>query len=130
MIFGQPIGSGFVRFDSTTGGYEDLPPHSEYVVQYLRVGCLGLVFFVAFLFRPLLRLYELQREDPFALFPSPSVWCLIVIGVAVYGITYGYDASAIALVGVANAVLLSLRSHQLEQPIVSSIEEYALLKPV
>jgi len=129
MIFGQPIGSGFVRFDSTTGGYEDLPPHSEYVVQYLRVVGLGLVFFVAFLFRPILRLYELQRDDPFALCPSPSVWCLIVIGVVVYGITYGYDASAIALVGVANAVLLSLRSRQLVQPIVSSIEEYALLKP-
>lgn len=115
MIFGQPMGSGYVRFDSTTGQYENLPPHSEYVAQYLRVGIIGLVFFLAFLFRTLVHLYKLQRKGPFTLFPSASVWCLIVIGVAVYGITYGYDASVIALVGVANAVLLSLRSHQPEQ---------------
>jgi hypothetical protein len=128
MIFGQPIGKGFVRFDSDTGGYENLPPHSEYVVQYLRVGVLGLVFFLAFLFRPLLRLYELQRKDPLVVFPSASVWCLIVIGVVVYGITYGYESSAIALVGVANAVLLSHRSHQLERPVYSfPMEEHALL---
>lgn len=130
IVFGQPIGGGFVRFDSESGGYENLPPHSEYVVQYLRVGVVGLVFFMAFLFRPLLRLYELQRKEPFALFPSPSVWCLIVIGVIVYGITYGYDACAIALVGVANAVLLSRRSDQLEQPVYAlPMEEHAHLLP-
>ena len=130
VFFGQPMGSGFVRFDSASGGYENLPPHSEYVVQYLRFGVLGLVFFLAFLFRPFLQLYERQREDPLALFPSASVWCLIVIGVIVYGVTYGYDASAIALVGVANAVLLSLRSHQVEQLIGAlPIEEHPLLQP-
>jgi O-antigen ligase len=130
ILFGQPIGNGFVRFDSESGGYENLPPHSEYVVQYLRVGVVGLVFFTAFLLRPLLRLYELQRKEPFALFPSASVWCLIVIGVVVYGITYGYDASAIALVGVANAVLLSPRSDQLEQTTYAlPMEEHARLQP-
>ncbi len=126
-IFGQPMGSGYVRFDSTTGQYENLPPHSEYIAQYLRVGILGLVFFLAFLFCPLVRLYALQRKDPFALFPSASVWCLIVIGVVVYGITYGFDASAIALVGVANAVLLSRREFHLEQPMYAlSMKEPAL----
>jgi O-antigen ligase len=130
MIFGLPFGSGYVRFDSTTGGYENLPPHSEYVGQYLRVGVVGLVFFLAFLLRPLLRLYELQRKEPFALFPSASVWCLIVIGVVVYGTTYGYDASAIALVGVANAVLLSPGSDQLEQTMYAlPMEEHASLQP-
>ncbi len=128
MIFGQPMGSGYVRFDSTTGQYENLPPHSEYVAQYLRVGILGLVFFLAFVFRTLVRLYKLHRKDPFALFPSASVWCLIVIGVVVYGVTYGYDASAIALVGVANAVLLSLRSHRLEHLTYAlPTKEHALL---
>lgn len=128
VIFGQPIGKGFIRFDSESGGYENLPPHSEYVVQYLRVGVLGLVFFLAFLLRPLLRLYALQRNDPFALFPSASVWCLIVIGVVVYGITYGFDASAIALVGVANAVLVSLREFHFEQPMYAlPMKEHALV---
>jgi hypothetical protein len=115
VFFGQPIGNGFVRFDSDTGGYENLPPHSEYVVQYLRVGIVGLAFFLVFLFRPLLRLYELQRKDPLALFPSASVWYLIVTGVVVYGITYGFDACAIALVGVANAALRSPTRRQLGQ---------------
>ncbi len=116
IIFGQPMGSGYVRFDSASGGFENLPPHSEYVVQYLRVGILGLLFFLAFLLRPLLRLYDLQRKDPFALFPSASVWSLIIVGILVYGITYGHDASIIALVGIANSALISIRSHQLEEP--------------
>jgi hypothetical protein len=113
MIFGQPMGSGYVRFDSTTGGYENLPPHSEYIAQYLRVGILGLPLFLAFVVRPLLKLHELQRKDPLALFPSASVWCLIMIGIVVYGITYSHDASAIALVGIANSALLSIESNQL-----------------
>jgi O-antigen ligase len=130
MIFGLPFGSGYVRFDSTTGEFENLPPHSEYVGQYLRVGVVGLFLLLAFLLWPLLRLYELQRKDLLALFPSASVWCLTVIGVAVYGITYSYDAPTIALVGVVNAVLLSLRSDQLEQHIYAlSIEGDARLQP-
>jgi hypothetical protein len=97
-------------------------------VQYLRVGILGTVFLLAFLFGPLLRLYPLQGKDPFALFPSVSVWYLIVIGVAVYGITYGYDATVIALVGVANAVLLSPGSHHSEQPLYAfSMKERVFL---
>jgi hypothetical protein len=127
MIFGQPMGSGYVRFDSTTGGYENLPPHSEYVAQYLRVGILGLPLFLAFVLRPLLRLHELQRKDPFALFPSASVWCLIIVGILVYGVTYSYDASAIALVGIANSALLSIKSDQLEEPeFVFPIKKHAL----
>jgi hypothetical protein len=115
MIFGQPMGRGFVRFESTTGGYENLPPHSEYVIQYLRFGVVGLFLFLGFLLRPIPLLYALQREDSFALFPSASVWCLIVLGAVVYGIAYGYDAPTMALVGFANALLLSSRSHQIEQ---------------
>jgi hypothetical protein len=109
IIFGQPMGSHYVRV--TSEGYEDMAIHSEYVSQYLRVGILGLLMFLAFLLRPLLRLYALQRKSPLALFPSASVWCLIIIGILVYGVTYSYDSSAIALVGIANSVLLSARSH-------------------
>jgi O-antigen ligase len=127
MIFGQPMGSGYVRFDSASGGFADLPPHSEYIPQYLRVGILGLLLYLAFLLRPLLRLYELQRKDPLALFPSASVWCLIIVGILVYGITYAYDASAIALVGIANSALLSIKSHQREEPqFVFPIKKHAL----
>jgi O-antigen ligase len=127
VIFGQPMGNGFTRFDSAAGGFENAPPHSEYVVQYLRVGVPGLVLFLAFLLRPLLRLYELQRKNPFALFPSASVWCLIIVGVLVYGVTYGYDVPAIALVGIANSALLSIESHQRKEPqLVVPINERAL----
>lgn len=110
VMLGQPIGKAFIRFDSDSGGYQEVPPHSEYIVQYLRVGCLGLAFFLLFLLTPLVRLISLQRRDPLALFPSTSVWCLLVVGAIVYGITYGFDAPTIALVGLANALLLSLRS--------------------
>jgi hypothetical protein len=126
MIFGQPMGSAYVRFVSSSGQYENLPPHSEYVSQYLRVGILGLPIFLAFLFRPLLMLCQLQRKDPLVLFPSVSVWCLVIIGILVYGVTYGYDASAIALVGIANSALLSIKSPQLEgSALVLPIKECA-----
>ena len=115
IIFGQPMGSGYVRFESESGGFADLPPHSEYVTQYLRVGILGLSFFMAFFLRALLRLYELQRNDPLALFPSASVWCLIIVGLLVYGITYGCDTSVAALVGIANSALISIKSNQREE---------------
>jgi hypothetical protein len=114
IMLGQPIGKAFVRFDSDSGGYQEVPPHSEYIVQYLRVGCLGLAFFLVFLITPLIRLISLQRRDPLALFPSTSVWCLLVAGAIVYGITYGFDAPTIALVGLANALLLSLRSRAVQ----------------
>jgi hypothetical protein len=111
VMFGHPLGSGYVRFDSAVGGFEEAPPHSEYVTEYLRVGIVGLLFLLAFLLRPLLSSCALQRTNPLALFPSASVWCLIIIGILVYGVTYSYDSSAIALAGIANAVLLSARSH-------------------
>jgi len=110
VLFGQPLGSGYVRFDSAAGGFEEAPPHSEYVTEYLRVGLVGLLFLFAFVLRPLLGLGVLQRTNPLALFPSVSVWCLIVIGILVYGVTYSYDSSAIALIGIANSALLSARS--------------------
>ena len=115
-LFGQPMGSGYVRFDSVSGGYNNLPPHSEYVTQYLRVGILGLALYLAFLLRPLLRLYELQDKNPYALFPSASVWFLIIIGILVYGVPYSYDGPVVALAGIANSALLSIRSQQLKEP--------------
>jgi O-antigen ligase len=115
-MFGKPLGSGFVRFDSASGGFEEAPPHSEYVTQYLRVGIIGLPIFLAFLLRPLLKLYQLQRKRPLALFPSVSVWCLIIIATLVYGVTYGYDAPAIALIGIANSALLSVNSQSYTEP--------------
>jgi hypothetical protein len=116
IMFGKPLGSGFVRFDSASGGFEEAPPHSEYVTQYLRVGIIGLPIFLAFLLRPLLKLYQLQRKRPLALFPSVSVWCLIIIATLVYGVTYGYDAPAIALIGIANSALLSVNSQSYTEP--------------
>jgi hypothetical protein len=116
MVLGQPIGKPFIRFDSDSGGYQELPPHSEYVVQYLRVGSLGLALFLIFLISPWIRLISLQRRDPLALFPSTSVWCLLVTGAIVYGIAYGFDTPTIALVGLANALVLSSPSCVAEQP--------------
>ena len=85
---GNPWGAATFGSTARRGQYENLPPHSEYIAQYLRVGILGLVLLSGISFSdPLVRLYALQRKDPFALFPSASVWCLIVIGVVVYGIT-------------------------------------------
>lgn len=121
IVFGQPMGSHYVRV--TPEGYEDIAVHSEYVSEYLRVGILGLPIFLAFMLRPLLGLYALQRKDPLALFPSASVWCLIIIGILVYGVTYSYDPTAIALVGIANSVLLAAKSQQQKEPEFISVRE-------
>jgi hypothetical protein len=121
ILFGQPMGSHYVRV--TSEGYEDMAIHSEYVSEYLRVGVFGLSLFIAFLLRPLLGLYVLQRRDPRALFPSTSVWCLIVIATLVYGVTYGYEPSAIALVGIANSALLSAKSQQSKEPECMPVNE-------
>jgi hypothetical protein len=103
---GTPIGAPMLHYDAGQGIYEQLPPHSEYVSLYLRFGIVGLALFLIFLVRPivLLRTEKLRQQD--SLFPSASTWCVVVIAVAVYGVTYGFDPSAISLVGVATALLL------------------------
>jgi hypothetical protein len=106
ILVGKPVGSPILHYDAGQGVYEQLPPHSEYVLLYLRVGIVGLFLFFIFLVRPIFLLRAEQLRQPGSLFPSPSTWCLVVIAVFVYGITYGFDPSAISLVGVATALLL------------------------
>lgn len=48
VIFGQPMGSGFGRFESA-GRWVEFAPHNWYVTLYLRVGIIGLGLFLLFL---------------------------------------------------------------------------------
>jgi nitrogen fixation-related uncharacterized protein len=106
VFVGKPIGTPILHYDAGQGIYEQLPPHSEYVLLYLRVGIVGLILFLIFLMRPIFLLRTEQIRRPDSLFPSPSTWCVVVIAVIVYGVTYGFDPSAVSLVGVATALLL------------------------
>ena len=106
VLLGKPVGTPVFHYDAGQGVYEQLPPHSEYVLLYLRVGIIGLILFLIFVLRPIFLLRIEQLKRPNSLFPSPSTWCMVVIAVIVYGITYDFDPSAISLVGVATALLL------------------------
>ena len=41
---------------------------------------------------------------------------LAIVGILVYGITYGYDGPVVAVVGIANSALLAISSQQVKEP--------------
>ena len=43
ILLGQPMGTGFVRFDSAHNVFISYAPHNWYVMIYLRVGLVGLI---------------------------------------------------------------------------------------
>ena len=78
VFVGKPVGTPILHYDAGQGIYEQLPPHSEYVLLYLRVGIVGLILFLIFLMRPIFLLRTEQIRRPDSLFPSPSTWCVVV----------------------------------------------------
>lgn len=80
VIFGQPMGTGFGRFEGA-GRWVEFAPHNWYVTLYLRVGIIGLGLFLLFLalvFVALLR----RRSNMGAL----SVTCALIV----YGWSYSW----------------------------------------
>jgi O-antigen ligase len=104
------MGSGFWRIDPVSDRYVGVAPHSEYIQEYLRVGVLGTVFMFFFAIRPLSRLWRISKLDPTAVYPSASAWGIIVFMTLVYGVTYGIEPHAYALIGIANAIALKVHA--------------------
>lgn len=103
-IWGNSFGNGFYRFDTTSGQYQNLPPHSEYVTQYLRVGLAGTVILFMFIVRPFTLFLRLQRNDPIQVYPSASTWPLLLVSILTFGVTYSIPVDMWAIVAMANAI--------------------------
>jgi hypothetical protein len=112
VSIGKSMGSGFWRIDPVSYQIVGVAPHSEYVQEFLRVGIVGTIFVVSLALRPLRHLWRLAKVDPAALFPSSSAWVIVVLITLVYGITYGIEPHAYALLGIANAIILGLQVPQ------------------
>lgn len=101
---GKSIGSGYWRIDPITYQTIVFAPHSEYIQSYLRVGVIGTILMLLFVLRPLLRLSRMCRLKTDWVYPSPSIWAIVVLTTLVYGVTYGIAPHTFALLGIANAI--------------------------
>ena len=107
VVAGRSMGTPMLHYDPIQRVYEEAPVHSEYVNLYMRAGIIGLVSFLVFLIRPVFLLFSERYRRSSLLFPSSSTWCLAIIAIIIYGVTYNFNSNAIPLVGVATALLLS-----------------------
>ena len=112
ILAGKPMGDGWQRIDVETHLLQTAPPHSEYVTEYLRVGVAGLVLTLLFACGPLLALWRPHDLDNCAIYPSISIWAVIVLIVLVYGAAYSIEPEAYALIGIANAIAVSTRARE------------------
>jgi hypothetical protein len=108
VLFGLDLGGGYEVFDMVTRRYTEVPPHNEYILQYLSVGISGVALVLCFMIRPLRRLWGLTSTDMTAVEPSASAWVAIIIGIILYGVPYTQAADTYALLGIANAVVTRL----------------------
>ena len=121
VAIGKSMGSGYLRIDPLSYQLTGVAPHSEYVQEFLRVGILGTFFIVLFGLKPLSTLWKMTKIDPTAIYPSTSAWAVVVVATLVYGVTYGIEPHAYALLGIANAIALRLRAP--EEEVVSESDE-------
>lgn len=80
VIFGQPMGTGFGRFEGV-GRWVEFAPHNWYVTLYLRVGLFGLGMMIVFLLAVAIGLMR-RRANMAAL--------AVVVAVIVYGWSYSW----------------------------------------
>jgi hypothetical protein len=108
IVFGQLMGSGWLRIDASNHHFDLAPPHSEYVTQYLRVGSIGLMLISLFALAPLRLLRTGLTQETIAIFPYPAIWGAVTLMILVYGITYSIEPESYALIGFANAIASDL----------------------
>jgi len=109
-LIGKSMGSGYWRVDPQSGRTVTVGTHNEYLMQYLRVGSVGLGLLLWLFLRPLAKLWRYTRIDPDEIYPSTSAWAAILIMMLVYGVTYTIDVSIYPLFGIANALMHRLRA--------------------
>lgn len=115
IAFGESMGAGYWRFIPELGTYADIPPHSEYVSQYSRIGVVGLPFLFLFLLRPIFVLWRYSKSRRFFVFPILSIWPAVVIAAVAYGFTYSIETDVYAMVAFANAITVRIRQEQAER---------------
>lgn len=105
VAIGKPLGSGWWRIDPASHLLQTAPPHSEYVTECLRVGIAGLAPLLLFALGPLVVLSRLPREIVTAVYPSTSIWVVLILITLVYGVTYSIEPESYALIGIASAIV-------------------------
>jgi hypothetical protein len=123
VLFGKPLGSGYVTLNAQAGNWIFSPPHSEYISDYSRVGVVGVALLLCYLARPLMRFWSLSRTNKLAVEPSASAWAVLLVGLLVYGVTYTIPLDSFALAGIGCAMINRWReeaddsvSVQVEEP--------------
>jgi len=105
VLFGQDLGGGYEFFDLMAGRYVDIPPHNEYIAQYLSEGLAGVALLLWFIIRPLRSFWRLSSTDMMAVEPSSSAWVAVIVGIILYSIPYEPMADNYALLAIANAMI-------------------------
>jgi hypothetical protein len=113
-LVGQPFGSGYNRYFG--GTIVDVAAHDDYVAEFLRVGCAGLIIFLLILLRPLRVLYSGRRRLS-DVYPHPIFWVLFLLSVLLWNFTYNltYDQAAFAGMTASIMVYLGERSEAAEK---------------
>jgi O-antigen ligase len=119
VLFGKDLGGGYMQYSVMQHEYIDIPPHNEYLTQFLSVGIAGVVLILAFTIYPLKRFWKLSSTDMEAVEPSASAWVAIIIGIVVYSIPYQPETDAYALLAMANAIVFGLKRGQ-ESPAITA----------
>jgi O-antigen ligase len=120
-LFGTPLGGEWEVFDVTTRRYENVPPHNEYLLEYLSVGVSGVVLVLCFTIRPLRRFWRLSLTDMKAVEPSASAWVAVIIAIIVYGVPYTQQVDTYALLAIANAMVSRLDKDAITATAVPSV---------
>jgi hypothetical protein len=106
IAIGKSMGGGYWRIDPVSYQAVEVAPHSEYIQEYLRVGVIGTFLVFLLCLRPFVKLWKLNKVDPAAIFPTTSIWAVVLLCTLVYGLTYGIQPHSYALIGIANAIFL------------------------
>jgi O-antigen ligase len=115
ISLGKDLGGGYRVFNLDYGHYVNIPPHNEYVAQYLSFGLAGVALLLWFTFRPLKRFWKLSSTDMQGVEPSASAWVAVIVGIVVFSIPYQPMADAYALLGIANAMVFRLDNEAREE---------------
>lgn len=104
-LVGQPFGSGYERY--LGGTVVDVAVHDDYIAEFLRVGCAGLIIFLLILIRPLRALYS-RRRTLSDVYPHPIFWVLFLLSVLLWNFTYNLTYDQAAFVGMTASIMVYL----------------------
>ena len=108
VLFGRDMGGGYAVFNVGQQETIDIPPHNEFIAQYLSFGVSGVLFLIGFLVLPLRQLWTLPSEDLQAVVPSVSAWVAVILGIIVYCVPYEPLSDTYALLAIANAMVIQI----------------------